>query len=86
MIGDTDDLPIEIKKVVIEAVKESVNASFIKNERQHLLSAMEAWETYNEAYKQAYKETYIAETVKQRWLDDLRKEKRNRAIALLLLH
>ena len=83
---DTDDLPVEIRKVVIEAVKESVSASLIKDEREHLLAAMEAWETYNEAYKQAYKDAYIAESVKQRWFDDLRKEKRNRAITLLLLH
>ena len=79
-------LPVELKQIAVEAVKESVGASFINDEREHLLAAMEAWETYNEAYKQAYKETYISETVKQRWLDDLRKEKRKRSIALLLLH
>ena len=83
---DDVDLPVELKEIAIEAVKESISAPLIKDERKHLLKAMEAWETYNEVYKEAYKEAYVAESVKQRWLDDRRKEKRNRAIVMLLLH
>src|SRR3990167_1080998 len=83
-------LPIELRQVAEQAVKDSISASFfdgcLTDEREHLLQAMEAWESYDEAYRRAYKDAYIAEIVKDRTLAEIKRARRNRAVALLLLH
>lgn len=84
-------LPTELRIEANEAVKEATQAASAlaagRVEAVNALAvAMQAREAYENAYRQAYQDAYVAEVVAELWKADMRKLKRRRAAALLLLH
>lgn len=79
-------LPVELKQQAERAVTQAMNATSEKDEGKLVLRAMEALRSFEEAYKTAYKEVYNQEVVYRIYRTEVLREKRNRAIALLLLH
>lgn len=85
------ELPAELRDEADQAVREATQASAELSagnvEAANALAvAMQARESYEEAYRQAYQEAYVAEVVAELWKADMRKLRRRRAAALLLLH
>lgn len=81
------ELRIEADQAVREATQASAELAAGNVEAPNALAvAMQAREAYEDAYKAAYKEAYVASIVAEHWKADMRKARRKRIAALLLLH
>jgi hypothetical protein len=85
-------LPEDLREQADEAIRDAVQASVDLGAGripapEALLVAMEAREAYERAYREAYASAYVAEIVAAHWVADMRRMRRRRtAAALLLLH
>lgn len=78
---------IEADQAVREATQASAELAAGNVEASNALAvAMQAREAYEEAYRQVYREAYVASIVAEHWKEDMRKARRRRVAALLLLH
>lgn len=83
-------LPPEQQEQAEQAVREAVDASIAaqkdEDKGRAILALMEARQAFEDAYRQAFKEAYIEEMMLAEWESQITRERRRRAIALLLLH
>lgn len=88
---ETGALPVELRDEADGAVRAAERAAAgLATGRleagRALLAAMEAREAYEQAYRDAYHEAYTSSVVAELWKEDMRKLRRRRAAAILLLH
>lgn len=83
-------LPPEQQEQADQAVRQAVQASVsvLRGEDQGAAvhAAMAARQAFDDAYRQAFKDAYIHELIAAQWEIQITRERRRRAIALLLLH
>lgn len=81
------ELRVEADQAVREATQASAELAAGNVEAPNALAvAMQARQAYEDAYKQAYQEAYVASIVAEHWKEDMRKARRRRIAAILLLH
>ena len=85
------ELPGELRREADAAIREATQAAAELaagnvEAANALAVAMQAREAYEQAYRDAYQEAYVASVVAELWKADMRKLRRRRAAAILLLH
>lgn len=83
-------LPPEQQEQAEQAVRQAVQASVDvlrgDDPGAAVRAAMEARHAFEDAYRQAFKDAYIEAMVAAQWEIQITRERRRRAVALLLLH
>lgn len=84
-----EDLSAVADTAIVQAAQASKAVAVAKDEPERgkaVLRALEARMAYEEAYKAAYADAYTAELVAAQWMDDMKRDRRRRKAALLLLN
>lgn len=79
-------LPPELEAEAEAVVMEAVNAATIDDSGARMFVAMEARQEYEDIYRKAYTKAYVETIIHDRWMADVARVKRRRAIEFLLLH
>ncbi len=80
------ELAEDAQKAVRDAVQAAVEIRHGADEGIALRAAARARKAFEDAYRQAFKDAYIEEMVAAQWEVQITRERRRRAVALLLLH
>ncbi len=80
------ELAEDAQQAVWEAVQAAVEIRRGADEGSALRAAAEARKAFEDAYRQAFKDAYLEEVVAAQWEIQITRERRRRAVALLLLH
>lgn len=79
-------LPPELESEAEAVVTGAVNAATIDDSGARMFVAMEARQEYEDIYRKAYAAAYVETIIHDRWMADVARVKRRRAIEFLLLH